>query len=56
MDNYFTSMPLSTELRACDYGEMGTTRPHKEFRSGLKELKERYSNKTQLEYPPGKGS
>jgi hypothetical protein len=45
MDNYFTSMPLSTELRACDYGAMGTTRPHKEFRSGLKELKERYSTK-----------
>src|SRR6266487_4830862 len=45
MDNYFTSIPLFTELRACEFGAMGTTRPHKEFPAGLKELKERYSTK-----------
>jgi hypothetical protein len=45
MDNYFTSVPLFTELRACEFGAMGTTRPHKEFPAGLKELKERYSTK-----------
>lgn len=45
MDNYFTSIPLFTELRACEYGAMGTTRPHKEFPLGLTELKERYSKK-----------
>jgi hypothetical protein len=45
MDNYFTSIPLFTELRTCQFGAMGTTRPHKEFPSGLKELKERFSTK-----------
>ena len=45
IDNYFTSIPLFLELRACEFGTMGTTRPHKEFPEGLKELKERYSTK-----------
>jgi hypothetical protein len=45
MDNYFTSIPLFTELRAYEFGAIGTTRPHKEFPSGLKELKEHYSTK-----------
>ena len=45
MDNYFTSIPLFTELRTCQYRAMGTTRPHKEFPSSLKELKERFSTK-----------
>jgi hypothetical protein len=38
-------VPLFLELRACEFGAMGTTRPHKEFPTGLKELKERYSIK-----------
>jgi len=45
MDNYFTSIPLFIELRACQFGAMGTTRPHKEFPTGLKELKEKFSIK-----------
>jgi hypothetical protein len=45
MDNYFTSIPLFSELRACQFGAIGTTRPHKELPSGLKELKERFSTK-----------
>ena len=45
MDNYFTSVPLFTELRACEFGAMGTTRPYKEFPIELKELKERFSTK-----------
>ena len=45
MDNYFTSIPLFTELRACQFSAMGTTRPHKEFPSSLKELKDRFSTK-----------
>ena len=31
MDNYFTSVPLFSELRACKFGAVGITRPHKEF-------------------------
>jgi hypothetical protein len=46
MDNYFTSIPLFSELRACQFGATGTTRPHKQLPLGLKELKERFS--TQL--------
>ena len=45
MDNYFTSIPLFSELRAHEFGAVGTTRPHKEFPSGLKELKEHYAKK-----------
>jgi hypothetical protein len=45
MDNYFTSVPLFSELRAYEFGATGTTRPHKEFPTGLKELKDRFSTK-----------
>ena len=45
MDNYFTSIPLFSELRAHEFGAVGTTRPHKEFPSGLKKLKEHYTKK-----------
>ena len=45
MDNYFTSIPLFSELRACQFGATGTTRPHKEFPLALKELKDRFPNK-----------
>ena len=38
-------MPLFSELRACKFGAVGTTRPHKEFPAELKELKERFSTK-----------
>jgi hypothetical protein len=45
MDNYFTSVPLFSELRACKFGAVGTTRPYKEFPADLKELKDRFSTK-----------
>ena len=45
MDNYFTSIPLFTELRAYKFSTVGTTRPHKEFPLELKEIKERYTKK-----------
>jgi Transposase IS4 len=45
MDNYFTSIPLFSVLRACQFGATGTTRPHKELPPELKELKERFSTK-----------
>jgi hypothetical protein len=44
-DNYFTSIPLFSELRACNFGAVGITRPHKEFPDGLVELKTRFSTK-----------
>jgi hypothetical protein len=45
MDNYFTSIPLFSKLRACKPGAVSTTRPYKEFLVGLKELKDRFSTK-----------
>jgi hypothetical protein len=45
LDNYFTSIPLFSELRACNFGAVGTTRPYAEFPKGLTELKARYSTK-----------
>jgi len=45
IDNYFTSIPLFTELRACEFGAVRTTRPHKDFPLAPKELKERYAKK-----------
>ena len=45
IDNYFTSIPFFSELRACEFSAISTTRPYKEFPSGLKELKERYLTK-----------
>ena|ERR1700733_10176019 len=35
IDNYFTSVPLFQELQACEFGAVGTTRPHKQFPRGL---------------------
>ena len=43
LDNHFTSIPLFTELRACNYGAVGTTRPHKDFPKELSELKTRFA-------------
>ena len=40
LDNYFTSVPLFTELQACKYSAVGTTRLHKEFPVELKEINE----------------
>jgi hypothetical protein len=45
IDNYFTSVPLFSELRACQFSTTGTTRLYKELPSKLKELKERFSTK-----------
>jgi hypothetical protein len=45
IDNYFTFIPLFLELRACQFGVVGTTRLHKDFPIGLKELKDRFSTK-----------
>ena len=39
MDNYFTLILLFTELRFCQFGAVGTTRPHKEFPKELSEIK-----------------
>jgi len=45
MDNYFTSVPLFTELQTCEYGAVGTTRPHKEFPKQFAQIKNRFSTK-----------
>ena len=45
MDNYFTSMPLFIELQACEFGAMGTTRPHKELPTSFKVLKTQFATK-----------
>jgi hypothetical protein len=45
MDNFFTSIPLFSELRACKFGAVGTTRPYKDFPQELSVLKERFSIK-----------
>ncbi len=45
MDNYFTSVALFSELRACNFGAVGTTRPHKEFPKELSDIKARFSTK-----------
>ena len=42
---YFTSIPLFSELRACKFGVVGTTRPHKEFPNQLVESKNRFATK-----------
>jgi hypothetical protein len=39
IDNYFTSVPLFEELRACGFGAIRTTRPHSEFPVGIKGIK-----------------
>ena len=49
MDNYFTSVPLYSELRANNFGAVGTTRPHEDFPAELKQLKDRFStNPTEM--------
>ena len=45
LDNYFTSIPLFSELRACNFGAVSTTRPYKQFLSALTELKTRFAIK-----------
>jgi len=45
MDNYFILIPLFTELRSCQFGAVGTTRPHKEFLKELSEIKNRFATK-----------
>jgi hypothetical protein len=44
MDNYFTPVPLFEELRSCEFGAVGTTRPHSVSPSEMKELKDRFSS------------
>jgi hypothetical protein len=39
INNYFTSMPLFTELRAYNFGAVGITRPYKEFLNKLVKIK-----------------
>ena len=45
LDNYFTSVPLFSELRACKFGVVGTTRPYAEFPQALSEIKNRFATK-----------
>jgi hypothetical protein len=45
LDNYFTSVPLFSELRACKFGAVGTTRPHKLFPPELSAIKNRFATK-----------
>lgn len=45
LDNYFISVPLFVELRACNFGAVSTTRPYKEFPQYLAELKNRFASK-----------
>jgi hypothetical protein len=39
MDNYFTSVPLFTEIETCEFGAIGITRSYKEMPIGFKEFK-----------------
>jgi len=45
LDNYFTSVPLFSELRACKFGAVGTTCPHKLFPPELSAIKNRFATK-----------
>ena len=45
LDNYFTSVPLFKELRAYNFGVVGTTRPHKEFPNELVKIKTNFATK-----------
>jgi hypothetical protein len=38
-------VPLFTELRACNFGAVSTTRPHKEFPDELAKIKTQYATK-----------
>ena len=45
LDNYFTLVPLFSELRACSFSVFGITRSYKEFPDNLAELKNRSATK-----------
>jgi hypothetical protein len=45
LDNYFTNVHLFSELRACNFGAVGTTRSHPGFPKDLVEIKDRFSTK-----------
>jgi hypothetical protein len=45
MDNYFTSIPLFIELRACNFGAIGITRLYKEFPDELAKIKTQFAIK-----------
>ena len=38
-------MPLFTELRACNFGAVSTTRPYREFPDELVKIKTQYTTK-----------
>jgi len=45
LDNYFTSIPLFSELRTCNFSTVRTTRAYAEFPRGLIALKDRFRKK-----------
>ena len=45
IDNYFTSVPLFTELQACEFSAISTTRLYKELPTGFKMLKTHFITK-----------
>jgi hypothetical protein len=45
LDNYFIFVPLFSELRACNFGAVGTTRLYKEFPQNLSDIKNRFATK-----------
>ena len=45
LNNYFKSVALFSELRACNFGAVCTTRPQKEFPKSLVQLKTRFATK-----------
>ncbi|RFU24234.1 hypothetical protein B7463_g12098, partial [Scytalidium lignicola] len=47
MDNYFSSIPLFEELRKCQFGAVGTTRPHAQLPQVFKILKDKFKKELQ---------
>jgi hypothetical protein len=45
LDNYFTTVQLFSELRACGFGAVGITRTYAGFPKDLTEIKDRFSTK-----------
>jgi hypothetical protein len=45
LNNYFTSIPLFSELRACNFGAVNITRPHRKFLNMLSDIKARFATK-----------
>ncbi len=45
LNNYFTSIALFSELRACGFGAVRTTQTHTSFPTDLIEIKDRFSTK-----------